>query len=231
MLEVAKIPHVWLVACWGALVFGAMIASGVVWAPKLVAVRGMPEAANVAASVMWLGLAVGCLVVPRWSDAIRRRKLPTVAGIAIQLGAMTALLYLPAIGIPATFFLCFMFGAGAAAHMLAFSSAGDVVAPRVIGTSAAIVNGVMFLASGILIAVPGHIAAKELAGGSTASMTLAEHAANPVLAGLVVALVLAAVMKETFPDRVPRQRAISPGRSDPHRDPHPGISSGLRSVP
>jgi len=33
--------------------------------------------------------------------------------------------------------LCFAFGVGNAAHMLAFSTAADVVKPRQIGTSAA----------------------------------------------------------------------------------------------
>jgi hypothetical protein len=39
---------------------------------------------------------------------------------------------------------------GNAAHMLAFSTAADVVTPNRIGTSAAIVNGIMFIVGGII---------------------------------------------------------------------------------
>lgn len=46
--------------------------------------------------------------------------------------------------------------------MLAFSAAADVVRVERIGTSAAIVNGTMFLASGFLIARPGQIASAEV---------------------------------------------------------------------
>src|SRR5690242_7130052 len=46
-------------------------------------------------------------------------------------------------------------GVGNAAHMLAFSTASVVVKPSQIGTSAAIVNGIMFLLGGIMISRPG----------------------------------------------------------------------------
>jgi hypothetical protein len=39
--------------------------------------------------------------------------------------------------------------------MLAFSTAGDVVEPENIGTSAAIVNGTMFILGGMMISRPG----------------------------------------------------------------------------
>jgi hypothetical protein len=200
IFEVAKIPHVWLAAIWGAVVFGAMLACGVVWAPKILMVRGLTQQiANFAASTMWLGLAAGCLLVPRWSDLARQRKLPAAVGIAIQLVAFAGLLYLPPLGTGATLALCFLFGFGAAAHMLAFSTAGDVVPPRLIGTSAAIVNGIMFLTSGLLIAIPGQIASREVTAGTPVSMLLVEMAGKPLLIGLAIALVLSLVIKETYP--------------------------------
>ena len=200
--EVAKIPHVWLAAIWGAIVFGAMLACGVVWAPKILMVRGLTQQmANFAASMMWLGLAAGCLIVPRWSDIVSKRKLPTAAAIALQLVCFAGLLYLPPLGTAATLALCFLFGLGAAAHMLAFSTSGDIVPPRLIGTSAALVNGVMFLTSGLLIAIPGQIASREIAAGSPVSMLVVEHAGKPLLIGLAIALVLSLVMKETYPKR------------------------------
>jgi MFS family permease len=200
ILQVAKVRRVWIAAVYGAFVFGALLANGVVWAPKLMQVRGLPhDTANLAASVLWLGLAAGCVVIPWWSDAIRRRKLPTVVGIVLQLGALLALLYAPQLGTPVLMALWFVFGFGAAAHMLAFSSAGDIVQPAQIGTAAAIINGTMFLVSGILIARPGAIASVLVAENIPVTLDLAASAARPLVIGLLIALALAAVVRESYP--------------------------------
>ena len=39
MIEVAKIPQVWVASAFGALCFGVMLGLGVVWGPKLLAAR------------------------------------------------------------------------------------------------------------------------------------------------------------------------------------------------
>lgn len=201
LFDVAKIPHVWVAAAFGALCFGVMLGLGVVWAPKLLIVRGLdPATANTSASLLWLGLAVGCIVVPRWSDRIRRRKVPVIVGIVIQAIALALLLYLPELGSSAAMLLCFLFGFGNAAHMLAFSTAADVVQPTQIGTSAAIVNGIMFIAGGIMISRPGMRIGQGLDAGLEAkSLDLAQYAAAPLMIAIVVALGIACVMRETYP--------------------------------
>lgn len=203
MGEVAKIPHIWMASAFGALCFGVMLGLGVVWAPKLLLVRGLDAAtANWSASLLWLGLAAGCFVVPQWSDMIRRRKLPVIVGIAVQIVALALLLYLPSLNAVAAMALCFAFGFGNAAHMLAFSTAADVVKPSQIGTSAAIVNGIMFIVGGIMISRPGMRIGWGLeAGMEPKSLALAQHALLPLMAAVVVALVLAFMMRETFPSR------------------------------
>lgn len=200
ILEVARIGQVWIAAGYGALAFGSMLACGVVWAAKLMLMRGWaPEVANFATSALWLGLAAGCLALPWWSDAIGRRKLPAIVGIAVQLASLTALVYAPQLNLTLSILLCIAFGFGAAAHMLAFSVAGDIVKPALIGTSASIVNGVMFLVSGLLIARPGSIISQALAANMPVSLELAELAARPLIVGLVLALVLASVIRESHP--------------------------------
>ena len=113
MVEVAKIPHVWVASAFGALCFGVMLGLGVVSGPKLLAARGFDAAtANWSTSLLWLGLAAGCFVVPRWSDVIKRRKLPIIVGIAVQALALALLLYLPELNAIAAMVLCFAFGVG-----------------------------------------------------------------------------------------------------------------------
>lgn len=203
LYQVACIPHIWVASAFGALCFGAMLGLGIVWAPKLMAVRGLDTAtANLATSFLWLGLAVGCFIAPWCSDRMRRRKLPALVGIAVQAIALAVLLYSSPLGASVDIALCFLFGLGNSAHMLAFSTAGDVVAPEKIGTSAAIVNGIMFIVGGIMISRPGVRIGLGLDAGLTpSSLELAQYAAYPLLIGVCVAFVIALLMRETYPGR------------------------------
>lgn len=198
---VARVPHVWVAAAFGALCFGVMLALGVVWGPRLLAARGVESgSANLGASLLWFGLAAGCFVVPWVSDRLRRRKLPSILGIVVQIVALGLLLYVPDMGSTSDFLLCFLFGFGNAAHMLAFSTAGDVVKPSCIGTSAAIVNGLMFIVGGLMISRPGLRAGIGLDTGiASGSLEMAQFAARPMLLGLCIALVIALLMRETYP--------------------------------
>ncbi len=73
--------------------------------------------------------------------------------------------------------------------MLAFSTAADVVKPSQIGTSAAIVNGIMFLVGGVMISRPGvRIGWGQQAGIEPKSPELAQYAAWPLLAAIAVCL-------------------------------------------
>lgn len=203
MLEVARIGHVWVASLAGALTFGAMLALGVVWMPKLLMVHGLNETtANFGASMLWLGLAAGSAVIPHWSDVIRQRKMPIVAGNAVQLLALLALVYIPDLSATAALALCFIFGFANASHMLAFSTASDVVQPHQIGTSAAIVNGIMFILGGILISRPGVRIGWGLESGiQPKSLELAQYAGLPITVALVVALVISILMRETYPKK------------------------------
>jgi len=201
LLRVARIPHIWLAASFGALCFGVMLALGVVWAPKLLMLRGLdPGTANMAASFLWLGLAAGCFLAPWASDKLQNRRLPIIAGIILQVVAFAGLLYSAPRGAGLDIVLCFLFGFGNSAHMLAFSTASDVVEPQFIGTSAAIVNGIMFIVGGIMISRPGvRIGWGVDAGIEHGTLALAQYAALPLMLALVVALMVAFTMRETYP--------------------------------
>lgn len=200
IIQVAKVRHVWHVAIIGSLLFGCILAMGVVWAPKLLVVRGLdPAMATMAASLIWLGLAAGCLIVPRWSDKLQRRKLPILVCTVIQLLAFIGMVYAPFSGTIGMMLLCVTFGFGSVAHMLTFSTAADVVEPNKIGTVSALVNGMMFLMGGVLISRPGVRIDIGLAEGMQRNMELAQYAALPTTVSLFVALLLVLLMKETYP--------------------------------
>jgi MFS family permease len=203
LLHTARLPHIWMAAGFGALCFGVMLGLGVVWAPKLLMVRGLDAStANFASSFLWLGLAAGCFIAPWISDRLQRRKLPILIGIGIQILALSLLLYSSPVNASFDIGLCFLFGLGNSAHMLAFSTAGDIVTPNRIGTSAAIVNGIMFIVGGIMISRPGVRIGLGLEGGvAPRSLELAQFASRPLLIGIVVAFIIALLMRETYPAR------------------------------
>jgi MFS family permease len=201
LFDVGKNPQVLMVSLIGALLFGVLLSLGVVWAPKLLMVRGATEsAATLGSSLIWLGLAAGSAVIPWWSDRIRARKRPIITFSLVQLAAFALLVYSPGLGNTVDLTLCFVIGFANANHMLAFSAAADVVEPRQIGTSAAIVNGSMFIIGGIMISRPGVRADRALETGlAPGTMDLLQYAALPLIIALAVALVLALAMRETYP--------------------------------
>ncbi len=204
MAKVAKSPMVWVAAAFGSLVFGVMLALGVVWGPKLMMVRGLEAGtANFASSLLWLGLASGCFITPWVSDRMGRRKLPIIIGMMVQVTALALLLYAPALGVGSAMALCFAFGFGNSVHMLAFSVAADVVEQETIGTSAAIVNGIMFILGGIMISRAGmRIGIGHEAGLVPASLTLAQFAIQPLMISVTIALIISLFIRETHPSFV-----------------------------
>ena len=85
------------------------------------------------------------------------------------------------------------------------ATAGDVVEPKYIGTSAAIVNGTMFLVGGIMISRPGvRIGLGLDAGINPATLEIAQFAARPLLIGVSIALIIALLMRETYPTERPQ---------------------------
>jgi hypothetical protein len=68
------------------------------------------------------------------------------------------------------------------------------------GTSAAIVNGIMFIVGGIMISRPGvRIGLGLEAGIEPKSLELAQYAARPLMVAIVVALAIAFLIRETYP--------------------------------
>jgi hypothetical protein len=163
IVKVAMVPHVWIASLQGAALFGILLWFGVV--------DGV---------LPWLGLGIGSIVAVKWSNAIRSRKVPILAGTAIQLGCVAGLSFLPG-GSALRMALAVLLGVSSAVCVLSFSTVEDVVSPDHMGTSAAAVNGVMAVASGILFAQSGL------------------QSAAPLLIALGAAVFLALVMKETYP--------------------------------
>lgn len=135
--------------------FGALLAVGVLWGPRVEEARGQSLGFSaVVVSMAWVGLALGSPIFNVISDKWSSRKWPSFFGLLLQLIALVLFIYGPQ-GSAGDLVLSFAIGFFSGAHMLGFTIAGESVPPSSIGSAAAIVNGFCFIVGGILAAVPG----------------------------------------------------------------------------
>jgi len=135
--------------------FGAMLAVGTLWGPRIMEARGAEtDFATILTALAWLGLAVGAPLVNVVSDRWRSRKWPAFVGLLLQALAIALVIYLPVEGKGAALGLMFAIGFFAGAHMLGFTIAAEAVPGRLVGSASAIVNGVCFIIGGLLTSIP-----------------------------------------------------------------------------
>lgn len=154
--------QVLLSAIFAGASFGTMLAVGVLWGPRVQEARGATIGfAAVLSALAWLGLAVGAPLVNVVSNRWRSRKRPAIVGMILQTLAVALFIYMPAGGKGAAAVVMLAVGVFAGTHMLGFTISGESVTPALIGSAAAIVNGVCFIVGGILQAVPGKLLPAE----------------------------------------------------------------------
>lgn len=160
---VASVRAGWLNALIAGATFGSLFAMGVVWGPRLMMAAGMPDGqAYSVGSLCWLGLATGAPCISWLSDRVGKLVKPMAVACALQLVFLgAALIWAPVSPVLASVLL-FAFGFCAGGSMLPFAIAAKLVPGKLVGTSAALVNAVQFIISGMLMALPGQI----LAGAS-----------------------------------------------------------------
>lgn len=189
VLAVARTPGMAANLAIGALSFGAMLALGVVWGPRLVMAQGVSEAwAHRAVSLAWLGLAFGAPGFAWLSERVHSRRGPLFASLLVQALAILAMLWA---GFDSGWVYCvlmLLLGLAAGGSMLPFTIGAELVGCHRAGTAAALVNGSQFLIAGVMMALPGTLWG-VLGSGQLALSIL------PLL--LLLALPLFACLKET----------------------------------
>ncbi len=191
---VARAPGMAANLAIGALSFGAMLALGVVWGPRLLLAQGVGETwANRAVSLAWLGLALGAPACAWLSDRLASRRGPLAASLLVQAAAILLMLWAGFESGAAYGLLMFVLGVAAGGSMLPFTIGAELAGVRRAGTAAALVNGSQFLAAGVLMALPGRLW-EPLGSGQLALSVL------PAM--LLLALPLFAGLRETAPPAV-----------------------------
>ncbi len=124
---VVRNPQTWLAAGFGLAMTAPMLAFGALWGvPYLSAVHGIErtEAAGIA-SLVFLGNGLGGVLIGWWSDRIRRRKGPMLAGGTLCVCSQLLFLLVPTLPLWTVAALVFLSGAGGASMVLAFATARE----------------------------------------------------------------------------------------------------------
>lgn len=186
MLIVLKFRDIWITSIVGAITFGTFLALNTLWAPRLLSSAGLDSVQlGIATAILWLGLATGAPIADRISKLFKNRRHVISAFLTLQCISIIILLC-SHLTVNIVYFCMLMFGFAAGGHMLNFTVGSEVVKRRYISTSSSIINGFMFIASGIIVSM-------------LALFTDHQMALFAIFAMLAAAGILNYATKETYP--------------------------------
>jgi len=152
------------------------------------------EAVN-RASMVPLGWVFGAPILGYLADRMGRRKPALLAGIALMLVALAAILYLP-LNMAPPYLLGFLLGLGSGAAMIPYTIIKEVNPDQVKGSATGAINFLVFVMSAFGAPAFGWFVQK-LAQGGPRTLQVFEVADSVLLVGVVIAAVLAIFLKET----------------------------------
>ncbi len=146
------------------------------------------------------GWIIGCPLLGFVSDRIGRRKPVIVAGGLVLLSCLAWILYGPADALP-PYTLGLVAGIASGAAMLPYTVIKEANPPELGGTATGVVNFLNFTFSALLGPVFGWVLATVAGGADTRELAHYQMTFQPLLYGVVVAIVLTLLLKETGPAR------------------------------
>jgi MFS family permease len=153
----------------------------------------MADAASEAFMVP-VGWVIGCPLLGYIADRMGRRKPVLIGGALVMLAAGLAAIYVPADTLP-RYAVPLVLGIASGAAMIPFSMMKEANPPQVKGTAAGVMNFLVFLTTGIMSPFISHL----MVPASDHALTLHEfqNALQPLVGGIVVAIVLSFIIRET----------------------------------
>ncbi|WP_395462778.1 nitrate/nitrite transporter [Wolbachia endosymbiont of Cantharis cryptica] len=153
ILTVLKLRDIWITSIVGAITFGTFLALNTLWAPRLLSNSELDAMeSGVATAILWLGLAVGAPVADRISNLFKNRR-HVISAFALLQGFSIVILSYSHLTVHTVYFCMLMFGFAAGGHMLNFTVGSEIVKRKYISTSSSIINGFMFIVSGIIVSM------------------------------------------------------------------------------
>lgn len=153
VLTVLKLRDIWITSIVGAITFGTFLALNMLWAPRLLSNLELNTMElGVATAILWLGLAVGAPIADLISNLFKNRR-HVISAFALLQGISVIILLYGHLTVHIVYFCMLMFGFFSGGHMLNFTVGSEIVEQKYISTSSSIINGFMFIVSGIVVSV------------------------------------------------------------------------------
>ena len=144
------------------------------------------------------GWIIGCPLLGFISDRIGRRK-PVIIGGALILFACLAWILFGRRGVFPPYLLGLVAGIGSGAAMLPYTVIKEANPPRFGGTATGVVNFLNFTFSALLGPAFGWVLVQVSGGANQMELEHYQVAFAPLLYGVVIAIILALLLKETGP--------------------------------
>ncbi|GAN52861.1 MFS transporter [Tanticharoenia sakaeratensis] len=186
-------PQSWYAGIIGGLLFVPTTIGALGWGASMLS-RGEHTTMAFAASdvsMVPIGWVIGCPLLGWISDRIGRRKPVMLGGAVVLLAASLCALYVP-VGVMPRYSVALVMGIASGAAMIPFSTMKEVNPPEVKGTAAGVMNFLVFGTTGILSPM-----VSTLMGGGADTMESFHRAFLPLVIGIVVAICLCFVVRET----------------------------------
>ena len=196
--KVFRNPQSWLCGLISGLLFIPTTILGMTWGVRfLQEARGREfEAAVMLAATVPLGWMIGCPLLGFLSDRIGRRKPVIFGGAAVLLAGVAwalfgnpAVLRGPAVGI--------VIGIASGAAMIPYTVVKEANPPELGGSATGVINFINFTFSALLGPVFGSRLVAAGDGADTLSLASYQAGFKPLLYGILGALVLTLLLKET----------------------------------
>ena len=156
------------------------------------------EAAVALAATVPLGWMIGCPLLGFISDRLGRRKPVILGGAAVMLGVLAWILF----GDPAVLrgpVVGILLGVASGAAMLPYSVIKEANPPELGGSATGVINFINFTFSALLGPVFGSRLVQMPDVDDTMALTRYQAGFEPLLYGIVLALILTCFLKETGP--------------------------------
>lgn len=193
-------PQSLLCGLVSGLLFMPTTIFGMTWGVRfLQEARGREyEAAVMLAATVPLGWMIGCPLLGFISDRLGRRKPVILGGSVVLLGVLAwvlfgdpAVLRGPVVGI--------LMGIASGAAMLPYAVIKEANPPELGGSATGVINFINFTFSALLGPVFGSRLVQESAGDDATALTHYQAGFQPLLYGIVLALMLTCFLRETGP--------------------------------
>ena len=142
------------------------------------------------------GWIIGCPLLGLVSDRLGRRKPVIIGGAAVLFVCMAWILFGPTHLLP-PYILGLITGIASGAAMLPYTVIKEANPPQFGGTATGVINFINFTFSALLGPVFGWSLQKVSGGASELELQHFQHAFRPMLVGVVIAIVLSFLLRET----------------------------------